>query len=81
MVRSYMHRTQRRSYTDEISCHAMIMVASGDLSKRQAMIKFGILRSTMAISLKNPCFMPISLGLFKLVLNEGLEKELGGLHK
>jgi hypothetical protein len=54
----------------------MIMVASGDLSKRQAMIKFGIPRSTVAIRLKNPSFMSISLGLFKLVLNEGLGKEL-----
>ena len=41
------------------------------------MIKFEILRSTISISLKNPCVMPISLGLFKLVPNEGLAKELG----
>src|SRR6218665_3230895 len=57
-------------------CHAMKMVSSGDLSKRQAMMKFGIPRSTMALRLKHPGVMPISLGRFKRVFSDEFEKEL-----
>src|SRR6218665_2257689 len=76
MVRSYKCKTLRRSYTDVTLCHAMKMVSSGDLSKRQAMMKFRIPRSTMALRLKHPGVMPISLGRFKRVFSDEFEKEL-----
>jgi len=63
-------------YGEDTLRHAMQMVASGNLSKRQAMLQFGILLSTVAKRLKNAEARPDNLGRFKRVFNDEFEKEL-----
>ena len=76
MVRVYKRKTERAKYGADTLCHAMEMVASGNLSKRQAMLQLGIPRSTLAKRLKNAEARPDNLGQFKQVFNEEFEKEL-----
>jgi hypothetical protein len=78
MVRTYKRISARKSYSEETLHHAMELVASGDLSKRQAKLQFGIPRSTMAKRLKQAEARPENLGRFKRVFNEEFERELLG---
>lgn len=76
MVRTYKRKTARASYTKDTLLSVMNMVASGEISKRQAMLKFGVPRSTIAKRMKTPDVNPENLGRFKRVFSDDYEKEL-----
>ena len=70
MVRNYVRKTSRSSYSSGTLASVMDKIASGELSKRQAFIQYGIPRSTLAKRMKAPHYSPSSLGRFRKVFSD-----------
>jgi len=76
MVRTYLRKTTRASYGEDLLTSVMHKVARGELSKNQAFRQYGIPRSTLAKRMKNISHRPSGLGRFKRVFDEAHEDEL-----
>lgn len=76
MVRNYVRKSNKASYSDRDMQAALSAVTSGEMSKRQASKQFGIPRPTIIKRLKNPGHTPVNLGRFKRVFDAEFETEL-----
>jgi len=76
MVRNYIRKTDKASYSDRDLQAALSAVTSGEMSKRQASKQFGIPRPTIIKRLKNPGHTLVKLGRFKWVFDAEFEKEI-----
>lgn len=76
MVRTYIRKTSRASYSEETARTVIEKISCGELSKRQAFLQYGIPRSTLAKRMKNIEHTPTSLGRFKRVFDAAQEDEI-----
>ena len=78
MVRTYIRKTDRGSYSAEDMQHALDAVTSGELSKRKASMQYKIPRPTLIKRLKNIGVRPAptSLGRFRRVFDAAFDSEL-----
>jgi len=76
MVRNYVRKSSRAEYGPADMQLALAAISTGELSRRQASITYGIPRATLIKRLKNSDHTPTSLGRFRRVFDDEFEKEL-----
>ena len=76
MVRNYVKKTNRGSWTLDSVAVAANAVKNGEMSLREAEAKFGVPKSTLERHKNNKIVTPGSLGRFTPVLDADFEKDL-----
>ena len=76
MVRNYIRKTKRESYSAKALNNALHAVRSGALSKKRASRDYGIPCATLINRLKNPDSQPTFIGRFKPIFDAAFEQEL-----